>query len=1486
MGKRWLLTFLRIMLLLVVAAICFIHIQVSADVGLKHRLQPADDSIVPDPLPDGCIDAVPPREPVPACCVSGYVFVDGVIVDGAEVTIESTHGQVTIYTQKHLGRPKLPPYYRTSLSDSPLKVKPGEKITITVQYSGYTKTFLHTAQENGQRFDVDISPPSDIPVALGQIQGSGEAGKFDTPYDIAADTVGNIYILDGTSNQVQVFTPDGTFLLRWGEKGILPGQLELPLSIDLNSQDKVYIADSIAGAIHIFSSDGVYRNSLKSWRYPDGSEGRFGLPFGLSFDAWDNLYVVDVTLDRVLKFDPNLQFIAAWDGHNSAGRVLTDPVAIDVAQDGTIYVADSSNDRVVVLSDQGDYQNAWPLAPQSITRGIAADNSGHIYVIEQGRGDRQNSRIVKFDTNGTILRVWDAFGSADGQVQYPLGVAISDAVIYIADMGNNRIVRINSSDEWLLPHWGSRSRSPTQITYPYGMSFDPNGQLYVADGGTGRIFRLADDLSITKSWDQILSYPDPLQGPRDLAFDKQGILYFTDADRLFAVRIENDTLLLVDVVGGFGSDDAGFNGAAGVVIGPNDYVFVADQFNNRLKIYRLENSRLVQYPSIVLWQDRETAANETFSNPASLVFNYEGHLYVADTYHHRIVKFQITNGPTLQHLETWTSFNNGSELFRYPDYIAVDTRNHVYVASGDGVNAKILELNQEGALQNVIGNQGAGPGEFTGVGGFTLNAEDTLFVGDIHRIMKFKSVTSRKPIANIVHFSPNATAYTSGTGALKVMGRGQDSDQTDIIRRYEWRFENQWPGKHNPVIYTTTFEPEVHLQYANFAEGPYSVSLRVWDDEGQSSEWVTVTDQIYVQPLPAATPSPTLIPTGMPPAPTRTPSVPPATCAKKWTLLLYLVGDYRDNGALLKRYTDVLTQLRVRNNPCVQIALQMDGPASIGDTTPIADTRRWLFSDQDPQPEQLGELRMDDPETLANFVRWGQQNLPATHYYLAIANHAQAVQGIGWDITTGDNAYLTVAEISQALDQPGIAPIDILHLDGCSMNVLEVGYQLREVTDYLIASQYIAWSFFAYDDYGVEVTDEMTAATFAEKIVMRYKVYAQSAEVPATLTALNLKRISAVTAALNDLVVPLKAWVVRHPAARRRTLYEIRTQTQTFDSNGDFLNNPLDDYIDLLDWARHVYQATEGCEAAGRNLDRVLSCDIRDAADVLIRELQGQIESESEAPFVLRNEVHTATLPPRYQNGVEVNLAQSHGVSIYYPCVMVNVDGSIPSNLTCIDENQTNAAMLSQSQSITYTTVYRDYVHERLFEFTFASYWDELLEISLGAPAPNTPDEALSSPEGPLAPGTPDLPQLQAVQSYILRVDTDANGRISPGDLIQVTTQITNTGNTTATNAILEQELGDYLEIVDEAMKELFSSTPLTSEIPIGNVLPQASLTVTFPVKVSAVVPGEVVDLAVNAAIHADNLPRSQPTTDPSGKPLRIIISPRQHNLFLPSIQR
>ncbi|MFN8528800.1 MAG: clostripain-related cysteine peptidase [Anaerolineae bacterium] len=111
--------------------------------------------------------------------------------------------------------------------------------------------------------------------------------------------------------------------------------------------------------------------------------------------------------------------------------------------------------------------------------------------------------------------------------------------------------------------------------------------------------------------------------------------------------------------------------------------------------------------------------------------------------------------------------------------------------------------------------------------------------------------------------------------------------------------------------------------------------------------------------------------------------------------------------------------------------------------------------DQTPV-EDLGEVDMGDPQSLADFIVWGVQNYPANHYMIVIGSHGGGWRGIGPDQGQG-TSMLDLPEIDAALTQAqlvlGIEKFDIVGFDACLMGVTDVAVMLESHADYVLSSQ-------------------------------------------------------------------------------------------------------------------------------------------------------------------------------------------------------------------------------------------------------------------------------------------------------------------------------------------------------------------------------------------------------------------------------------------------
>lgn len=193
---------------------------------------------------------------------------------------------------------------------------------------------------------------------------------------------------------------------------------------------------------------------------------------------------------------------------------------------------------------------------------------------------------------------------------------------------------------------------------------------------------------------------------------------------------------------------------------------------------------------------------------------------------------------------------------------------------------------------------------------------------------------------------------------------------------------------------------------------------------------------------------------------------------KNWTFMVYVAGD---NNLEKMGFVDIDEMEQVGSDDNINIVFQFDGfkkvhevTISDGERVPVPNTYgkafRGYLKQQPvrdptlvylyPAPDgiyYIDEVNMGDPTTLTNFVQWGITNFPADNYALIIWDHGDGWKGVAEDMASGDDR-LYMGELKDALD-PIPVVFDILGFDACLMGMIEVGYQVYQDADILVASE-------------------------------------------------------------------------------------------------------------------------------------------------------------------------------------------------------------------------------------------------------------------------------------------------------------------------------------------------------------------------------------------------------------------------------------------------
>jgi DNA-binding beta-propeller fold protein YncE len=179
------------------------------------------------------------------------------------------------------------------------------------------------------------------------------------------------------------------------------------------------------------------------------------------------------------------------------------------------------------------------------------------------------------------------------------------------------------------------------------------------------------------------------------------------------------------VFGSEGTEPGGFNAPRDVAVGPDGSIYVADSRNHRIQRFAPEGELLNAWGTFA--DVAAGAAPEgTFNEPWGVAVGPDGSVYVADTWNHRVQKFD--SGGTFQAM--WGYFGQGEDPFAFwgPRAVAVDDQGRVYVS--DTGNKRVVVFDSQGGALTEFGGVGVEPGYFDEPVGLTVDGEHNVYIAD------------------------------------------------------------------------------------------------------------------------------------------------------------------------------------------------------------------------------------------------------------------------------------------------------------------------------------------------------------------------------------------------------------------------------------------------------------------------------------------------------------------------------------------------------------------------------------------------------------------------------------------------------------------------------------------------------------------------------------------------------------------------------------
>ncbi len=579
--------------------------------------------------------------------------------------------------------------------------------------------------------------------SFGATDGNGANASFNYPWGVAVDHNDNIYVADSENYTIRKITP--------------------------------------TGVVSTFAGNG-------SFGATDGSKGSasFTAPHGVAIDKYNDIYIIDrgnhkirKIVNFILKGTPTNADVGVYD----INLTLSDGNGGEAMQNFQITVANVNDAPTdITLSNSSITENNVTGATIGILTTTDIDAGDSFSYSFCGGSDDAN-----FSISGDALQA-NAVFDYETKASYSTCIRTTDSGNATFDK-NITISIINVNDAPTITSTVVTSVMPDSA-YDYvlkGKDEDKNFITFSVTNGTTLPSWL--HLSSREVTTPTTNLPVHAEG---MIVDKNDNIYAVDLQHSKIKKITPAGV--VTIIAGSGTSgaadgngtSASFNQPSGIAQDSHGNLYVTDTLNNKIRKITPagEVSTFAGSGSIGGADGMGTAAS--FYYPYGIVVDSKDNIYVADQYNHRIRKITPAGEvSTFAGSGQSVEFNADGPTFNYPKGLAIDSNDNIYVA--DEADHKIKKITPNGLIVTLAGGSPAASVDGLGLYahfnrpfGVTVDSEGNVYVADTFN-NKIRKITPKGLVSTIA--GNGITASFNNPKAIAVDSRGYIYVNDGVLRK-------------------------------------------------------------------------------------------------------------------------------------------------------------------------------------------------------------------------------------------------------------------------------------------------------------------------------------------------------------------------------------------------------------------------------------------------------------------------------------------------------------------------------------------------------------------------------------------------------------------------------------------------------------------------------------------------------------------------------